>query len=120
MIADRDVQIIEFSAYQETFERAPENLKPFGLGKHVVLSMESQLHKKHEVYFSNYLISVPLLKHLKNVGVRACVTIKANRKFLPTYLKQGKAMMESAFDYYRVSCTVILIIVYRDFDYCVP
>ena len=79
--------------------------------------MESQLHKKHEVYFSNYLISIPLLRHLKNVGVRACVTIKANRKFLPTYLKQGKAMMESAFDYYRVSCTVILIIVYRDFDY---
>ena len=78
--------------------------------------MESQLHKKHEVYFSNYLISIPLLKHLKNVGVRACVTIKANRKFLPTYLKQGKTMLESDFDY-RVSCTVILIIVYRDFDY---
>ena len=75
----------------------------------MVLSIESQLHKKHEVYFSNYLISIPLLKHLKNVGVRACVTIKANRKFLPTYLKQGKARLESDFDC-RVPC---LIIVYR-------
>ena len=54
----------------------------------------------------NYFTSIPLLEHLKNVGVCACGTIKANRKFLPTYLKQDKTMQRGYFDY-RVANDIV-------------
>ena len=54
-------------------------MKTFGSGEQVVLSMIDHLHNKnHEVYLNNYFTSIPLLEHLKNVGVRACGTIKRN------------------------------------------
>ena len=75
-------------------------MKTFGLGERVVLSMIDHLHNKnHKVYLNNYFTSIPLLEHLKNVGVCACGTIKANRKFLPTHLKQDKTMQRGDFDY---------------------
>ena len=82
IIADTDGCINKFDVYQGKFEQVPEDMKSFGLGECVVLSMVDHLHNKnHEVYLDNYFTSIPLLEHLKNVGVRACSTIKANRKF---------------------------------------
>ena len=93
MIADTDGFINKLDVYQGKFEHVPEDMKPFGLGERIVLSMVDHLHNKnHEVYLDNYFTSVPLLEHLKNVGVRACGTIKAYRKFLATHLKQDKTM----------------------------
>ena len=75
--------------YQRKFEKVPENMKSFVLKERVVLNMGDHLHNRnHEVYMDNYVTTVPLLEHLKNVGLHACGTIKANRKFLPTHLKQ--------------------------------
>ena len=93
MIANTDGYINKFDVYQGKFDQVREDIKSFGLGKGVVLSMVDHLHNKnHEVYLDNYFTSIPLLEHLKNVGVHACGTIKANRKFLPTRLKQDKFM----------------------------
>ena len=76
-----------------------QNMKSFGLGERVVSSMVDHLHNKnHGVYLDNYFTSIPLLEHLKNVGVRACGTVKANRKVLPTHLKQDKIMQSGYFD----------------------
>ena len=54
----------------------------------------------------NYFTSIPLLEHLKNVGVCACGTIKANRKFSPTHPKQDKTMQRGYFDY-RVANDIV-------------
>ena len=82
-------------------------MKSFGLGECVVLSMVDHLHNKnHEVYLDNYFTSIPLLEHLKNVGVRACGTIKANRKFLPTRLKQDNTTQKGDF-YYHVANDIV-------------
>ena len=100
MNADTDRYINKFDVYQGKVEQVPEDMKSFGLGERVVLSMVDHLHNKnHEVYLDNYYTSIPLLEHLKNVGVRACGTIKPNRKFLPTHLKQAKTMQRGYFDY---------------------
>ena len=67
--------------YIEKFEQVLENMKSLGLGEHVVLSMVDHLrNKNHEVYLDNYFTSIPLLEHLKNVGVNGCCTRKDNRK----------------------------------------
>ena len=98
MIADTDGYINKFDG---KFEQVPEDMKSFGLGERVVLSMVDPLHdKNHEVYLDNYFTSIPLLEHLKNVGVRACGMIKANRKFLPSHLKQDKTMQRGDFNYH--------------------
>ena len=98
MIADTDGYINKFDG---KFEQVPEDMKSFGLGERVVLSMVDPLHdKNHEVYLDNYFTSIPLLEHLKNVGVRACGTTKANRKFLPTHLKQDKTMQRGDFVFF--------------------
>ena len=100
MIADTDRYINKFNVYQGKLEHVPGYMKTFELGECVVLSMVDHLHNKnHEVYLDNYFTSIPLLEHLKNVGVRACGTIKPNRKFLPTHLKQDKTMQRGYFDY---------------------
>ena len=107
MIAHTDGCINKFDVYQGKFEHVPEDMKPFGLGERFVLSMVDHLHNKnHEVYLYNYFTSISLLEHLKNVGVRACGTIKANRKFLPTHLKQHKTMQRGDFDY-RVASDIV-------------
>ena len=73
MIADTDGYINKFDVYQEIFEQVPEDMKSFGLGESVILSMADHLHNKnHEVYLGNYFTSIALLEHLKNTGVRAC------------------------------------------------
>ena len=62
--------------------------------------LKNILHNKnHEVYLDNYFTSVPLFEHLKNASVGACGTIKTNRKFLPTHLKQDQTMKRGDFDY---------------------
>ena len=107
MIADTDGFINKLDVYQGKFEHVPEDMKPFGLGEHVVLSMVDHLHNKnHEVYLDNYFTSIPLLEHLKSVGVGPCGTIKANRKFLATHLKQDKTMQRGDFDY-RVANDIV-------------
>ena len=107
IIADTDGCINKFDVYQGKFEQVPEDMKSFGLGECVVLSMVDHLHNKnHEVYLDNYFTSIPLLEHLKNVGIRVCSTIKANRKFLPTHLKQDKTMQRGDFDY-RVASDIV-------------
>ena len=121
MIADADGYINKFDVYQGKFEQVPENMKFFGLGERVVLSMVDHLHNKnHKVYLDNYFTSIPLLEHLKNVGVRVCDSIKTNRKFLPTHLKQGKTMQRRDFDY----CAANDIVFYKWMDnkpvYVVP
>ena len=51
------------------------------------------------MYLDNYFTSVPLFEHLKNASVGVCGTIKTNRKFLPTHLKQDQTMKRGDFDY---------------------
>ena len=100
MIANTDRYINKFDGYQGKLEQVPEDMKTFELGERVVLSMVDHLYNKnHEVYLDNYFTSIPLLEHLNNVGVRACGTIKPNRKFLSTHLKQDKTMQRGYFDY---------------------
>ena len=65
-----DGHINKSDLYQGKFEQVPEDMKSFGLGERLVLSMVDHLHNKnHEVYLDNYSTSIPLLEHLKNVGV---------------------------------------------------
>ena len=93
MIPDAVGYINKFDVYQGKFEQVSENMKLFGLGERVVLSMIDHLHNNHhEVNLDNYFTSIPVFEDLKNVGVHACGTIKANRKFLPTHIKQDKTM----------------------------
>ena len=110
MIADTDGYINKSDVYQGKFEQVPEDMKSFGLGECVVLSMLDHLqNKNHEVYLDNYFTSILLLEHLENVGVRACGTIKAIRKCLPTHQKQDKTMQRGDFDY----CVASDIVFYK-------
>ena len=85
---------------KENLSRCQEDMKSLGLDECVVLSMTDHLHNKnHKVYLDNQFTLIFLLEHLKNASVRACGTIKANRKFLPTHLKQDKAIQRGYFDY---------------------
>ena len=107
MIPDAVGYINKFDVYQGKFEQVSENMKLFGLGERVVLSMIDHLHNNHhEVNLDNYFTSIPVFEDLKNVGVHACGTIKANRKFLPTQIKQDKTMRRGDFDY-RVANDII-------------
>ena len=99
MIADTDGYINKFDIYQGRFELVPKNLKSFGLGERVVLKLFDHLHHKdHEVYIDNYFTSIPF-SLLQTLGVRACGTIKGNRKYIPTNLQRDKTMARGDFDY---------------------
>jgi len=93
MIADTDGGTNKFDIYQGKFESVPENLKSFSLGERVVLKLVDHLHHKdHKVYIDNYFTSITLLSLLQTLGVRACGTIKGNRKYIPTNLQRDKSI----------------------------
>ena len=103
MMADVEGYINKFDVYQGQFEIVPDEFKSFGLGELVVLNLVNHLHyRDHEIYIDNYFTLLPLLEHLKKVGIRACGTIKGNRKFAPSNLQRDKSMARGDYSYSRM------------------
>ena len=107
MMADVEGYINKFDVYQGQFEIVPDEFKSFGLGELVVLNLVNHLHHRdHEIYIDNYFTLLPLLEHLKKVGIRACGTIKGNRKFAPSNLQRDKSMARGDYEHIVAKCAV--------------
>ena len=54
-------------------------------------------HRGHILYLDNLFVTVDLFDHLERIGMRACGTVRPERKELPADLKEaGKQLAKGA------------------------
>ena len=84
-------------------QNASDDVKKFGLGGEVVLSLLKHITEaNHKVFFDHFFSSLPLLERLKALNILACGTIRTNRKDLPS-LAPDKSLKRGEFDYHSTS-----------------
>ena len=100
---------MKFSVYLEKQWGDDDNSGDLGkTGKVVVNLMNGFQHRGYELYIDNFYTSIPLLYFLSLRGIRACGTMRSNRKYFPKAeliaeakgqkLKRGKFAYESYHD----------------------
>ena len=85
-----DGYLLKFEVYMGKQPRQSDNLS---LHQTVVKAVESYAHRGHILYLDNLFPSPALFDHLQRLGIRACGTLRPNRKDVPPDLQQvGKQL----------------------------
>jgi hypothetical protein len=89
-----DKYLLNFSVYRGRQKRKKDNLT---LHEQVVQLVQPYRHRGHILYLDNLFVTVGLFDHLERIGMRACGTVRPDRKGLPADVKQaGKQLAKGA------------------------
>ena len=89
-----DKYLLNFSVFRGRQKRKKDNLT---LHEQVVQLVQPYRHRGHILYLDNLFVTVGLFDHLERIGMRACGTVRPDRKGLPADVKQaGKQLAKGA------------------------
>jgi hypothetical protein len=89
-----DKYLLNFSVYRGRQKRKKDNLT---LHEQVVQLVQPYRHRGHILYLDNLFVTVGLFDHLERIGMRACGTVRPDRKGLPADVKEaGKQLAKGA------------------------
>ena len=81
-----DKYLLNFSVFRGRQKRKQDNLT---LHEQVVQLVQPYQHRGHILYVDNLFVTVGLFDHLERIGMRACGTVRPDRKGLPADAKQA-------------------------------
>jgi hypothetical protein len=78
--------LLNFDIYKGRQKRKKDNLT---LHQHVMKLVQPYAHRGHILYLDNLFVTVGLFDHLERIGIRACGTVRPERKGLPADIKEA-------------------------------
>jgi hypothetical protein len=89
-----DKYLLNFDVYKGRLERKKDNLT---LHEQVVRLVQPYSNRGHLLFLDNLFVTVGLFDHLERIGMRACGTVRPDRKGLPVDVKEaGKRLAKGA------------------------
>jgi hypothetical protein len=89
-----DKYLLNFDVYKGRQKRKKDNLT---LHQQVMKLVQPYAHRGHILYLDNLFVTVGLFDHLERIGIRACGTLRPERKGLPPDVKEaGKRLVKHA------------------------
>ena len=89
-----DKYMLNFSVFRGRQKRKKDNVT---LHEQVVQLVQPYRQRGHILYLDNLFVTVGLFDHLERIGMRACGTVRPDRKGLPADMKQaGKQLAKGA------------------------